>query len=340
MKAMVLHRVSDFSSPPLVLSDVNRPSAAANQIVIDIHACGVCHTELDEIEGRAMPAFFPIVPGHQVVGTVVERGTQARRFHIGDRVGVGWICSACGQCVYCLRGDENLCERFIATGKDVHGGYAEYMAADERFAVPIPAAFTDVEAAPLLCAGAIGYRSLRLTGLQDGQTLGLAGFGASAHLVLQLVRSMYPAVRTAVFVRSSAEIDFARQLGATWAGPYESIPPEPLDAVIDTTPAWMPVVKSLSMLRPGGRLVINAIRKEADDLREWLQVDYARDLWMEKEIKTVANVTRRDLEEFLPLAAHYGIRPEVQAFDLTEVNVALLELKQRKVRGGKVLMIK
>lgn len=340
MKAMVLHRVSDFSSPPLVLSDVNRPSAAANQIVIDIHACGVCHTELDEIEGRAMPAFFPIVPGHQVVGTVVERGTQARRFHIGDRVGVGWICSACGQCVYCLRGDENLCERFIATGKDVHGGYAEYMAADERFAVPIPAAFTDVEAAPLLCAGAIGYRSLRLTGLQDGQTLGLAGFGASAHLVLQLVRSMYPAVRTAVFVRSSAEIDFARQLGATWAGPYESIPPEPLDAVIDTTPAWMPVVKSLSMLRPGGRLVINAIRKEADDLREWLQVDYARDLWMEKEIKTVANVTRRDLEEFLPLAAHYGIRPEVQAFDLTEANVALLELKQRKVRGGKVLMIK
>jgi propanol-preferring alcohol dehydrogenase len=340
MKAMVLHRVSDFSSPPLVLSDIDRPSVTPHGIVIEINACGVCHTELDEIEGRAMPAFFPIVPGHQVVGTVVERGTQARRFHIGDRVGVGWVFSTCGRCFFCRRGDENLCERFIATGKDVHGGYAEYMAVDERFAVPIPAAFTDVEAAPLLCAGAIGYRSLRLAGLQDGQTLGLAGFGASAHLVLQLVRSMYSAVRTVVLVRSSAETDFARQLGATWAGPYESIPPEPLDAVIDTTPAWMPVVKSLSMLRPGGRLVINAIRKEADDFREWLQVDYARDLWMEKEIKTVANVTRRDLEEFLPLAARHGIRPEVQAFDLIEANVALLELKQRKVRGGKVLMIK
>jgi propanol-preferring alcohol dehydrogenase len=340
MKAMVLHRVSDFSSPPLVLSDIDRPSVTPHGIVIKINACGVCHTELDEIEGRAMPAFFPIVPGHQVVGTVVERGTQARRFRIGDRVGVGWVFSTCGRCFFCRRGDENLCERFIATGKDVHGGYAEYIAVDERFAVPIPAAFTDVEAAPLLCAGAIGYRSLRLAGLQDGQTLGLVGFGASAHLVLQLVRSMYPAVRTAVLVRLSEETDFARQLGATWAGPYESIPPEPLDAVIDTTPAWMPVVKSLSMLRPGGRLVINAIRKEADDLREWLRVDYARDLWMEKEIKTVANVTRRDLEEFLPLAARHGIRPEVQAFDLTEANVALLELKQRKVRGGKVLMIK
>lgn len=340
MKAMVLHRVGDFSSPPLVLSDIDRPSVTPHGIVIEINACGVCHTELDEIEGRAMPAFFPIVPGHQAVGTVVERGTEARRFHVGDRVGVGWIFSACGQCSYCRQGDENLCERFIATGKDVHGGYAEYMTVDERFAVPIPEFFTDAQAAPLMCAGAIGYRSLRLTGLQDGQTLGLAGFGASAHLVLQLVRSLYPAVRTAAFVRSAAEEAFARQLGAAWAGSYDSSPPYLFDAVIDTTPAWMPIIKSLSMLRPGGRLVINAIRKEAHDLREWLHVDYVRDLWMEKEIKTVANVTRRDLEEFLPLAAQHGIRPEVQTFALAEANAALLELKQRKVRGGKVLMIK
>lgn len=340
MKAMVLHRISDFSSPPLVLSDVSRPSAATNQIVIDIHACGVCHTELDEIEGRAMPAFFPIIPGHQVVGTVVERGTDARRFEIGDRVGVGWIFSACGRCVHCKRGDENLCDGFVATGKDVHGGYAEFMAADERFAVPIPTSLTDAEAAPLLCAGAIGYRSLRLSDLKDGQAIGLAGFGASAHLVLKLVRSMYPSARTAVFVRSVAETDFALQLGASWAGSYDSSPPYLLDAIIDTTPAWMPIVKSLSRLRPGGRLVINAIRKETDDLRECLSLDYARDLWMEKEIKSVANVTRRDLEEFLTLAARYDIRPEIQKFDLAGANDALIELKHRKIRGGKVLMIK
>jgi propanol-preferring alcohol dehydrogenase len=221
----------------------------------------------------------------------------------------------------------------------VSGGYAEYMVAPESFSYPIPKRFSDSQAAPLLCAGAIGYRSLRLAGLADGQSLGLTGFGASAHLVLQMAKYRFPRSSIFVFARSETEQELARELGAGWAGPIGAKSPRELDAIIDTTPAWNPVVESLSNLAPGGRLVINAIRKEEADKNRLLQLDYARHLWMEKEIKSVANVGRADIGEFLELAAAIPIKPEVEEFRLQDANGALAELKARKIRGAKVLVI-
>ena len=274
------------------------------------------------------------------MGRVTGCGAGASRFALGDRLGVAWIFSACGRCALCRSGRENLCAEFAATGRDAHGGYAEYMTVGEDFALPLPEIFSDVEAAPLLCAGAIGYRSLRLTDLADGQRLGLTGFGASAHLVLKMVGHRFPASRVYVFARSPGERAFARELGAVWAGDTLDTAPEPLDAIIDTTPAWTPILGALANLAPGGRLVINAIRKEAGDQERLLELDYPRHLWLEKEIKSVANVTRADVSEFLELAAEIPIRPEVQAFPLTEANTALRELKQRRIRGAKVLDMK
>ena len=239
----------------------------------------------------------------------------------------------------CQDEQENLCADFKATGRDVNGGYAELTTVNERFAFAIPAQFSDAEAAPLLCAGAIGYRSLRLSNLSDGQSLGLTGFGASAHLVIQLVQYQYPQTRVFVFARSPKERNFAVELGAVWAGATEDAPPEKLDCIIDTTPAWKPVVEGLRHLRPGGRLVINAIRKEKRDQSHLMQLEYPVHLWMEKEIKSVANVARRDLREFLDLAAAIPIRPAVQEFTLADANQALNELKARKIRGAKVLRI-
>jgi propanol-preferring alcohol dehydrogenase len=238
-----------------------------------------------------------------------------------------------------LAGDENLCPEFRATGRDVNGGYAESMIVPEGFAFPIPDTFTDSEAAPLLCAGAIGYRSLRLTGLEDGQRLGLTGFGASGHLVLKMAAHLYPGGQTYVFARSPQERAFAMELGAVWAGDTADEAPERLDCIIDTTPAWRPVVEALKNLEPGGRLVINAIRKEEADKDQLLRLDYPRHLWLEKEIKSVANVARRDISEFLALAAKMGIRPEVQEFALEEANEALAQLRTRKIRGAKVLRL-
>lgn len=280
-----------------------------------------------------------MILGHQVVGRVEVRGDQAARFNPGDRVGVGWIFSSCGTCEYCQKGEENLCDRFRATGRDEPGGYAEYMCVPEHTAFAIPDSVSDAEAAPLLCAGAIGYRSLRLTDLKDGQRLGLTGFGASAHLVLKMVQHRYPGSEVFVFARSPQEQDFARELGAVWAGDTAEAPPSTLDSIIDTTPAWKPVVEALRHLKPAGRLVINAIRKEASDQDYLLRLDYPEHLWMEKEIKSVANVATRDLREFIDLAAEIPIKPEVQLFALRDANQALLELKGRQIRGAKVLNV-
>ena len=406
MKAMLLTRTGRLEDTPLVLSNLPEPTPAAGEILIKVSACGVCHTELDEIEGRTPPPKLPVVPGHQVVGTVAALGTTdlgynpesqkgdsprrskrrnpvqspqfqscpaAPRFRVGDRVGVAWIFSACGKCEYCRSGQENLCPEFRATGRDASGGYAEYMTVPEGFAYPIPEAFTDAEAAPLLCAGAVGYRSLRLAGwglghkpAREGRpgtvpgarsaairysprtaelgyvprsTLGLTGFGASGHLVLKTARYLHPEIRVYVFARSKDEQAFARELGATWAGDTNDEPPEQLGAIIDTTPVWGPVVAALANLKPGGRLVINAIRKEETDKQALLGLDYAKHLWMEKEIKSVANVTRRDVTEFLELAARIPIKPEIQEYALEDANQALLELKERRIRGAKVLRI-
>jgi len=339
MKAMLLERIADLrrEREPLTKATVPDPVPAPREVLVRISACGVCHTELDEIEGRTPPLRFPVIPGHQVVGTVVGRGEGAGAFQTGDRVGVGWIFSSCGTCGFCRRGLENLCPEFKATGRDANGGYGALMTVPERFAYRIPSVFSDSEAAPLLCAGAIGYRSLRLARIEDGERLGLTGFGASAHLVLKMVRHRYPNTDVFVFARGKREQAFARELGAAWAGDTDETPPAKLHAVIDTTPVYKPVVEALKNLESGGRLIINAIRKESVDRDYLLNLEYPKHLWMEKEIKSVANVARRDISEFLELAAQVPIRPEYQEFPLEEANRALMELKERKIRGAKVL---
>jgi len=341
MKAMVIKRLGPINDnkTPLSLVDVPDPVPRDDEILIKVSACGVCHTELDEIEGRMPPPKLPVIPGHQIVGRVETTGAAATKFRRGDRIGVAWIHSTCGHCHFCRNGAENLCARFKATGRDAHGGYAEYVTVSEDFAHTIPEVFTDLQAAPLLCAGAIGYRSLRLSRIEDHQSLGLTGFGASAHLVLKLVLYRYPHTRVFVFARSARERDFARELGACWAGDTTAEPPEKLDGIIDTTPAWKPVVRALACLKPGGRLVINAIRKEQNDIEALLSLDYVEHLWQEKEIKSVANVARSDVRNFLQLAAEIPIRPEVQPYELEDANRALVELKARKIRGAKVLKI-
>jgi len=342
MRAMLLNKLTDmqYDETPLELADIPVPEPGPGEVQVEISTCAVCHTELDEIEGRTPPPRLPVVPGHQAVGRVSALGPGATRLRVGDRVGVAWIYSACGQCEYCRAGEENLCPEFRATGRDVDGGYAEYMTVPEQFAYPIPECFSDLQAAPLLCAGAIGYRSLHLTGLQDCQCLGLTGFGASAHLVLPMVRRRFPGSSVSVFARSEKERAFARELGAVWAGDTTDSAPEPLHCIIDTTPAWTPVVEALRNLRPGGRLVINAIRKQESDKAVLQQLDYPQHLWLEKEIKSVANVARRDVTDFLQLAAEIPLLPEVQPYPLEEANRALSELKRGNVRGAKVLQIR
>lgn len=341
MKAMVISGLTGAveDALPLKLMNLPDPIPGRGEVLVDVLACGVCHTELDEIEGRTAPARLPMIPGHQVVGRVAKLGPGATRFQLGDRVGIAWIHWACGQCDFCLSGQENLCPAFSATGRDANGGYAERTTVPEAFAFPIPAVYSDTEAAPLLCAGAVGFRSLRLAGLRDGGSLGLTGFGASAHLVLQLARYQHPDSRVFVFARSERERAFARELGATWAGDVSDQSPVKLDCIIDTTPAWRPIVEALRNLKPGGRLVINAIRKEDADKGSLLDLDYPEHMWLEKEIKSVANVTRQDVTEFLSLAALMGVRPEVEEYALEDANRALSELKARRIRGAKVLRV-
>jgi len=335
VKAMVINRIAPLGNggPALDLVELPVPEPRAGEVRIRVSVCGVCHTEIDEIEGRTVPPRLPVIPGHQAIGRVDRLGPGAARFCLGDRVGVGWIYASSGA------EDENLSPDFRATGRDADGGYAEYMTVPEGYAYPIPAVFADAEAAPLLCAGAVGYRALRLARPQDGQALGLTGFGGSAHLVLQLVRYLYPNTRVYVFARDPETRAFALGLGAVWAGDTAERAPVALDAIIDTTPAWKPVVEALANLKPGGRLVINAIRKEGRDQNALLGLSYGDHLWMEKEIKSVANVTARDIAEFLLVAAEIPMRPEVQTYPLEEANRALLELKRGPVRGAKVLLI-
>ena len=335
MRAMVLAATAslDQNPAPLTLVRMPRPGPGQGEILIEVSVCGVCHTELDEIEGRTLPPRLPVIPGHEIIGRVVENGPGGRRYQPGQRVGVGWIHSSTGA------QDENLSDDFRATGRDADGGYAEYVVVPERYAYSIPDEFSDAEAAPLLCAGAVGYRSLRLAGIEDGEILGLTGFGGSGHLVLQLAHYLYPNGQVFVFARSEHERRFALELGADWAGDTSDVPPVAPHAIIDTTPAWKPVLAALECLRPGGRLVINAIRKEAEDRDVMASIRYEDHLWMEKEIKSVANVTHRDLEEFLPIAAAIPLHVEVQQYELEQANEALLDLRSGHVRGAKVLKI-
>jgi propanol-preferring alcohol dehydrogenase len=336
MRAMVLRKLSQIEAAPLEMQDWPLPQAGPRQILVKVLTCGVCHTELDEIEGRRPPE-LPIIPGHEIVGKVEKLGSEVTSFGLGDRVGIAWIYSSCGECVHCQKGDENLCDQFQGTGCDADGGYAEYIAIQEDFVYPIPAKFTDPQAAPLMCAGAIGYRALKLTGIQDGQSLGLYGFGASAHLVIQIAKYKYSNSKVFVFTRQKGDAasQLAKEKGADWVGMTGETPPEKLDCAIDTTPTGIPVREALKNLDKGGRLVINLIRKETPIP----ELDYTEHLWYEKEIKSVANITRRDVQEFLPLAAEIPIISEVNEFKLEEANQALLLLKQGKYRGAGVLRI-
>jgi len=347
MKAMLLREIVSLkqNETPLSLEDTLDPLPNEGEVLLRVTRCGVCHTELDEIEGRTPPPHLPVILGHQVVGIVEEpsgdfsRSLTTEVVTTGQRVGVAWIASADGRCQYCLSGQENLCPEFKATGRDVNGGYAEYMKVRADFVYPIPASISDSEAAPLLCAGAVGYRALKLCNLRDGHSLGLTGFGGSNHIVLKTAKYKYPNSQIFVFSRNPNEREFARSLGAAWAGAIDEVPPDNLDAIIDTTPVWAPITEGLKHLKPGGRLVINAIRKEEVDKDVLLKLDYPSQLWMEKEIKSVANVTRADVHEFLQIAAEANIKPDIQEFDLKDANQALLEMKQGNIRGSKVLKI-
>jgi propanol-preferring alcohol dehydrogenase len=341
MNAMVLERVVDLHADPEPLEARRLPvhEPGPGQLLLRVTTCGVCHTELDEIEGRTPPSRFPVIPGHQVVGRVEACGAGVEGIVAGSRRGVAWIYSACGRCEFCLSGRENLCAGFQATGRDADGGYAGFMLVPGGFTYAIPDCFSDTEAAPLLCGGAIGYRSLKLAGLVNGAVLGLTGFGASAHQVLGLTRSLYPDSPVFVFARSKADRDFARSLGADWAGGTDDAPPEPCASIIDTTPAWRPVISALEHLRPGGRLVINAIRKEPGDSALLSGISYERHLWMEKEIKSVANITREDVSAFLDLAGRIGLKPEVQTYLLSDANRALLDVRHGRTKGAAVLVM-
>jgi propanol-preferring alcohol dehydrogenase len=314
------------------LEDLPDPIPGLGEILVKVSVCGVCHTELDEIEGRVQSK-LPVVLGHQVVGKVAAWGSGAKRFHLGDRVGIAWIYSACGKCRFCRRGNENLCSDFKGTGCHVNGGYAQYMVIPEDYAYLIPERFSDSHAAPLLCAGAIGYRDLMLSGIKKSQTLGLFGFGASAHIVIQVAR--YWGCEVFVFTRGEEHRELAKKLGASWTGGPEDQPPRKLNCAIDFTPAGETVVNALSVLEKGGRLILAVIRKR----NSIPPLDYAQHLWDEKEIKSVANLTRKDAKNFLSLAAEIPILPEVQEFELAEANQALILLKQGKIQGSGVLRV-
>jgi propanol-preferring alcohol dehydrogenase len=332
MKAMVLKEISPIEREPLKMIHLPDPVPGPEEILVKVSACGICHTELDEIEGRIQPR-LPIVLGHEIVGRVDRLGLKANKFNIGQRVGIAWIHSSCGKCFFCQKGNENLCQEFKGTGCDVNGGYAQYTVVSQDFAYSIPERFIDSEAAPLLCAGAIGYRDLRVSGMKSGQTLGLFGFGASAHIVIQVAQ--YQGYEVFVFTRSEEHRNLAKKLGASWTGKPEEDPPKKVHCAIDFTPAGETVPKALRVLEKGGRLVIAVIRKR----NPIPPMDYAQLLWEEKEIKSVANITREDIQDFLPLAAQIPIIPEVKEFELKEANKALLLLKQGRIQGAGVIRI-
>ena len=335
MKAIVLPRVAPIEEAPLEPAELPTPVPEDHEVLVKVSVCGLCHTDLDEIEGRLAPPHLPAVLGHQVVGTVVARGRAAQKHNEGERVGITWLHSACGRCPFCRSDRENLCEQARWTGFNTPGGYAEYMTIGEDFAHRLDPSISDLEAAPLLCAGVIGYRAIRLADIQDGHTVALFGFGASAHMVIQVLGHQFPHSDVFVVTRGAHHKDLARELGAAWTGSPGEAPPARADRAIDFTPVGEAVRDALSVLNRGGRLVVNAIRKTT----LVPALSYEQHLWDEKEIRSVANVTRRDAEEFLPLAARISIRSTVQEFPMDQANEALLLLKQGRLRAAAALRL-
>ena len=331
MQAMRLSQTKLIAKRPLTLTETAVPEPTAGQIRLRVHVCGVCHTDLHTVEGELDLPHLPLTPGHQIVGVVDKLGKENGRYQIGDRVGVAWLNWTCGKCKFCQNNLENLCPQAKFTGLHTDGGYAPYMVVDERFAFPIPAIFSDESAAPLLCAGIIGYRSLRLSQIQPGAKLGLYGFGASAHLAIQVAR--YWDCKVYVFTRSPDHQQHAQELGAIWTGQAQDQPPAALDAAITFAPAGWIVPLALNHLRPGGTLAINAIHMSPIP-----EIPYTT-IYGERTVRSVANFTRQDAVEFLDIAAKIPVQSEITRFPLTEANEALLQLKTSSLRGAAVLQL-
>jgi propanol-preferring alcohol dehydrogenase len=310
--------------------DVPTPKPGPEQVLIRVRACGVCRTDLHVLDGELADPKYPLVPGHEIVGTVEATGERALRFHVGDRVGVPWLGYTCGTCRYCLAGKENLCDGARFTGYQIDGGYAEYALADERFCLPIPASYGDAEAAPLLCAGLIGYRSLVMAG--DARRLGIYGFGAAAHIIAQVARHQGRQVYALTRAGDAKGQEFARSLGAVWAGASAERPPEELDAAIIFAPAGELVPAALAAVAKGGTVVCGGIH-----MSDIPSFPY-RLLWGERTVRSVANLTRRDGEDFLALATKARVRTEVETFPLAEANQAIARLRAGRIRGAAVLV--
>ena len=327
MRAMVLERPGE----PLRLTELPRPTPGPGQLLLQVHACAVCRTDLHVVDGELPSPALPLVPGHEIVGTVAARGDGAERFALGDRVGVAWLGWTCGVCRYCRSGRENLCDRARFTGYQIDGGYAEYTVADERFCFPIPAAYDDASAAPLLCAGLIGYRSLRAAG--DAARIGLYGFGAAAHIVAQVARAEGRRVFAFTRAGDAAGQRFARDVGAEWAGASQEAPPESLDAAIIFAPAGPLVPVALRNVVKGGTVVCAGIHMS--DIPAF-PYDV---LWGERMVRSVANLTRRDGEEFLALAPRVPVHTTIETVPLAAANQALDRLRAGAVTGALVLNV-
>ncbi len=332
MRAMLLPRPRPAEERPLELADLPLPQPGPGQVRIRVRACGVCHTDLHTVEGDLALPKLPLVPGHQIVGVVEERGEGADRFEVGQRVGVPWLYHTCGACEFCRRGLENLCTEARFTGLHADGGYAEAMVAHQDFAYPLPEGFPDVAAAPLLCAGIIGYRALRLSGVEPGQRLGMYGFGGSAHITIQVARHW--GCEVYVFTRSESHRRHALELGAAWVGGAEEDPGVRLHGSIIFAPAGKLVPEALRVLERGGTLALAGVT-----MTPIPELDYDRLLYWERSVRSVANFTRQDAEELLALAAEIPIRTTVQTFPLEAANEALLALKRSQIEGTGVLVI-
>ncbi|MDH5707458.1 MAG: zinc-dependent alcohol dehydrogenase family protein [Candidatus Aminicenantes bacterium] len=332
MKAMLLKRFAPIDQNPLELVDIPKPEPGLEEVLIRIKVCGVCHTDLHTVEGELPEVKPPIIPGHQVVGTVEKLGEKTSRFKQGARLGVAWLYSSCTQCAYCSRENENLCESARFTGYHVNGGYAEYMVIPEKFAYVMPEIFADEEAAPLLCAGIIGYRALRLSEIKPGQRLGLYGFGASAHVAIQV--AVHWGCKVYVFSRSQEHRELAEKLGAVWTGISKDEPPTKMDSSIVFAPAGELVLDALRVLDKGGTVALAGIY-----MTPIPEMDYMKYLYHERTMRSVANATRQDGEELLKIAAEIPIRTTTQAFKLEEANKALRLLKEGKINGAAVLKI-
>ena len=330
MKTLRLEKPGPVERSPLKMTELPRPNVGPGQLLLRVRACGVCHTDLHTVEGDIVPPHYPIVPGHQVVAIIDELGDGVEGWDIGDRVGVPWLYRACGVCDQCARGDENLCDQAQFTGFHVDGGYAEFMLADARYTLPLPAGLSDEEVAPLLCAGIIGYRSLHKSDVQPGERLGLVGFGASAHLAIQIAN--FWDCEVYVFTRSESHRQLARDLGAVWVGGSEDRAPVLLDRAILFAPVGDLVPVMLEKIRPGGTLAINAIHLSPIPEMEY-QVIYG-----ERTLRSVANATYQDGEEFLRLATEIPVKVSRQEYTLEQANRALNDLKNSRIDGAGVLL--